>query len=52
MRRGYFLPGVLAGIFIGMVLSNLMTSLGEQRYSNAIKQCVRDSGPNRSRGEK
>lgn len=38
---------LITGIIIGMLLGNLVSILGEQRYSNAIKECVKELGPNK-----
>lgn len=38
---------ILVGILIGFILNNVVSFFGEARYSEAIKKCIIEYGPNK-----
>lgn len=37
----------MMGFFVGIIFITLANELGSQRYSDAIRKCVREIGPNK-----
>lgn len=47
MKDRVFLDGLLVGILVGIFAISIAQIMGQRRYSDAIRTCIQQIGPNK-----